>query len=287
MTMTNKFLAMMALIILFLAGCGTLEQPSQAVQDSEGGTGSAGASDAETQAPDSNEVDTSLNKMEMDASMEQADGAITFNIEIINNNDEAVTLKFSSGQQYEITVENEKGEKVYQLSDSKAFADAIVEQVIDPSDKLTWTEGWDEPALEPGTYTVNYTLLPDQVNQQTVEANLFQIESTFDVGQDSSDNSVFRNVKVNGQAGKYTITGEVQASSSEFYYNVEDGHNMLVEETKVEVESKEAWNSFELEISISDDILPTNGTLTLVLYEKSIDNGGPTSSKYLPLDRFQ
>lgn len=284
--MYKSLLTIIAVFFLTLAACGTSEQPSQAVQGSSGDSGSDTSSDQSEK-----DVDVILETLEMDATVEQANGTVSFQMQLTNAGEETVTLSFASGQQYEIIVSNDVGEKVYQFSEGRSFTEAIVEKDLAAGETLEWIEEWTNPDLEPGTYTVELSLLPMQVNHQVIDNNPFQVERTLDIGTETLTQAVedsgelFKNIEVTGEDGTYKITGEANPKSGEFYYNVEDGHMMLVEETKVEAKS-EGWAPFEIQITIDKDKLPTNGTLTLVMYEKNLEDGAPLFSNYVPLDSF-
>lgn len=82
--------------------------------------------------------------------------------------------------------------------------------------------------------------------------------------------SIFREIKKEGSGGKYKISGESRTSTGTFYYAVEDGHNELIPETEVRLSSSfPQWSKFSLSLTIPENKLPDNGSLTLLLYEQS------------------
>ncbi|SDJ44201.1 BsuPI-related putative proteinase inhibitor [Salimicrobium halophilum] len=100
-------------------------------------------------------------------------------------------------------------------------------------------------------------------------------------------NDAFRNLELSGENGNYTISGEARVFEGSFLYRVEDGHNELIGETPVQVDSgAPSWSEFSLDISIPESDLPDFGTLTLMLYENSAKDGEPTNVNYVPLEQF-
>ena len=84
-----------------------------------------------------------------------------------------------------------------------------------------------------------------------------------------SEEVLFKNVLVSGKNGTYLVKGEARSLQNGFYYSVEDGHNILVQEQYVRVYEKyPLWSTFSIEVKIPIEKLPDNGTLVLHLYEK-------------------
>ncbi|WP_458414357.1 Gmad2 immunoglobulin-like domain-containing protein [Schinkia sp. CFF1] len=105
--------------------------------------------------------------------------------------------------------------------------------------------------------------------------------------QEVVNSDVFRNITITGDKGEYVVKGEASVHEGVFYYTVEDGHEYQVEETKVSVEKgAPAWGPFELNISIPEDMLPLNGTLTLELFERSAKDNSAINQYYTKLDEF-
>lgn len=102
-----------------------------------------------------------------------------------------------------------------------------------------------------------------------------------------TEGEAFRNVTVSGENGAYTIEGEARVHEGSFIYTVEDGHYVLVEPTSVQVvEGAPAWSSFEIEIDISEEDLPTYSSLTLTVFEESAEDGSPVHVNHLLLQKF-
>lgn len=83
-------------------------------------------------------------------------------------------------------------------------------------------------------------------------------------------NELFRKVQVSGEGGSYVVIGEARSKVGEFYYVVEDGHNILVPEKRKKVTENE-WSNFKIEIRIPKEDFPDNGTIILYLYNRNAD----------------
>ncbi len=76
-------------------------------------------------------------------------------------------------------------------------------------------------------------------------------------------------MKVDGGHGIYRLTGEARLNGSQIYYNVEDGHNEIIQEkTLVFKDHHSEWQPFDMVINVPKDRLPENGSLLLTLYTK-------------------
>ena len=101
---------------------------------------------------------------ETTGSYEIKDDKMNFNFELKNNSTEDKVLQFGSGQQFEITVENEEGEEVYRYSDGKYFTMAIVFREIKAGESIEWQDSWDMKdkdgkELSEGKYTATIEIL--------------------------------------------------------------------------------------------------------------------------------
>ncbi|MCA0969620.1 hypothetical protein LCM20_03310 [Halobacillus litoralis] len=293
----KKFLAMimMGVMILMLAACGT-----------NGDVDQAEGAEPEEETPEEEvteevDMDALINQLAMDAGVETTADAANFNFSLINTGEEAVTLGFTSSQQYEIQVANADGENVYTFSSDKSFAQAETSEELAAEESLTASEGW--TSAVPGQYEATITFLVDTINGQSVEATPFEITQPFTIEepqkeeeQDQSeakefegDGEAFRNIKVTGENGSYVVSGEARVFEASFMYSIEDGHNVLVEPTPVQVDGDAApsWSPFEIEVSISEENLPEFGTVTMSIFEESAKDGKPTNVNYIPLENFQ
>lgn len=68
---------------------------------------------------------------------------VILDFELINHYNEVKKLEFGSGQQFEVTITDEKGEEVYRYSDGKFFTMALIYKDINPGEALKWQDIWD------------------------------------------------------------------------------------------------------------------------------------------------
>ncbi|KAA9027525.1 hypothetical protein [Niallia endozanthoxylica] len=86
--------------------------------------------------------------------------------------------------------------------------------------------------------------------------------------EEKEEKQNFKDIHVIKKNGQYVITGNSKVRKGVFYYSVEDGHRVLIPETKIRVNNL-YWTSFKLSITIPTNFVPDNGVLTLNLYEKN------------------
>lgn len=90
-----------------------------------------------------NEQKVEEERFETRGSYKIEDDRVVFDFELINHYNEVKKLMFSSGQQFEIAITDEKGEEVYRYSDGKFFTMALVFKDINPGESLKWQDAWD------------------------------------------------------------------------------------------------------------------------------------------------
>jgi hypothetical protein len=76
-------------------------------------------------------------------SYEIGDDRAVFDFELVNNHAEPKRLQFGSGQQFELTITDEKGQEVYRYSDGKFFTMALIFKDMEPGEALKWQDEWD------------------------------------------------------------------------------------------------------------------------------------------------
>lgn len=147
------------------------------------GCGSAGTKNI---AEGNNEENNSVkedDKLEMTSEILVEDDKVIFKMGLTNNLEEKAEVSFSSGQQYEIVVTNEKGEEVYRYSDGQFFTQAIVSKQINPGESLNWEDKWNFPKDKEmdGEYKVKLTLLPSKYNNNSIEKEQFSVNRSFTI----------------------------------------------------------------------------------------------------------
>ena len=85
---------------------------------------------------------------------------ITIRLTIQNTSETARTIEFTSGQQYDFVVFDEREREVWRWSADKAFIQALTSYSLNPGETKTFSVVWnqviapDRSVLPPGTYTL-------------------------------------------------------------------------------------------------------------------------------------
>ncbi|WP_051353045.1 BsuPI-related putative proteinase inhibitor [Thalassobacillus devorans] len=285
------------IVMLFVAACGA--------EESQGNSGDEGAekvmNEEETSSNEGQDaVQEAVGKLAVDATVTPESDKVTFSFSMENQGDKRYDLGFSSGQKYEIVVKNGEGEEVYRYSKGQMFTQALETKTIAPGESISFEEVWSK-GVKPGDYDVAISIEVHSINGKSLEAKPFKVTKAFTVeGKQTTeqqgknpedfimDGEAFRNLEVSGENGSYVVTGEARVFEGSFVYNVEDGHNMLIENTTHQVEEgAPSWSSFKLEIELNKDEIPESGSLTLTLFEIDPKTGNPTNVNYIPLEQFQ
>lgn len=287
MTSMKQLLVLVMAILFIAAGCASNDTANGKENNKSDNNDVSNQSDEK--GKDQANLQQLLQQLEMTANVKPEADQVTFDFKLKNTGDKPVELGFSSGQQYEIVVKNNNGDVVYRYSKDKAFTEAFVYEEVKPGKEMTWQNSWnykqDSKRVDAGTYSAEITVLPAQLNKQTIDAKPFQMTQTFDV---PSSEEAFRNVEVTGKDGQYTVKGEARVYEGQVEYMVEDGHMVLVEKSSVQAsQGAPNWGTFEFNINIEKDKLPGNGTLTLTLFTTSPKDGSMINLTYIPLETFK
>lgn len=101
------------------------------------------------------------------------------------------------------------------------------------------------------------------------------------------ENAAFRNLTATGSQGHYVVTGEARVFEAVMSYAVSDGHNYLVEDFHTLDAGAPEWSAFTLDIHISEEQLPVNGTLMIEVFEHSAKDGSVVNLLNLALESFE
>ncbi|ARI78052.1 BsuPI-related putative proteinase inhibitor [Halobacillus mangrovi] len=289
--MKNLWIIMVGIMILALAACGSNSETKEA-------NGEENTEQNEAAEEPEIDMESLISQLKMDATVETTEDTAKFDFSLENTGEEPLIIGFTSSQQYEVKVKNAEGESVYTFSADKMFTQELTTEEIPAGESLSATETWTGIEAK-GNYEATITFLVDSINDQSLEATPYQVTQSFTIEdrpekEDTNDKSktygngeAFRNVKVSGENGSYMVKGEARVFEGTFMYSVEDGHMVQVEPTSVQVEKgAPEWSEFELEINVPEDLLPDYGTLTLVLFEESANDGKPTHVNNIPLEQF-
>ncbi|MCS0672614.1 BsuPI-related putative proteinase inhibitor [Cytobacillus firmus] len=230
--------------------------------------------------------EASKKEMPFDFKVMPQAGTETMEIELLlrNTANYPLSFEFRTSQFYEVNILNQKGEKVYSSSEGKAFLQAIQTIPVKPDEIKVWKERWDYrhngKRVKEGEYIVKARLLASNLNGKELETKTESKASVYIPGQ----NPAFRQVKVTGDNGLYSVSIEGRPKSGKLWYTVEDGHNELLPEKEVSALSNN-WENFNIKVSIPADKLPENGSVILHLYEKSHNDGHIINSFPVILER--
>lgn len=79
------------------------------------------------------------------------------------------------------------------------------------------------------------------------------------------------------------VKGEVSSSEDTFYYTVEQGQEILIEEQSVVLDNnQQEWHAFELNITLKEEIMENDDVPFITFYAK--DNSDIVNPHYVPID---
>ncbi|MFV8828449.1 BsuPI-related putative proteinase inhibitor [Alkalihalobacterium sp. APHAB7] len=85
---------------------------------------------------------------------------LTFNYEVMNQSEKAVTMEFSSSQRFDYTVMTEEGEELFLFSSVSMFLQALGEEELTEGEKLEYMIDLNELELDPGKYFLSVWMTP-------------------------------------------------------------------------------------------------------------------------------
>ncbi|RBW69519.1 BsuPI-related putative proteinase inhibitor [Bacillus taeanensis] len=100
------------------------------------------------------EEHASLEEVQTFVEAKQEKQALHITLLLQNNSSEDVKLTFSSGQQFEIIVLNDKNEEVYRFSKDKTFTQAIETKVLKEGSQMKWHDVWKTSNVQTGPYQI-------------------------------------------------------------------------------------------------------------------------------------
>jgi hypothetical protein len=106
----------------------------------------------------------------VEAAANEVNGELKISLAIENNTDKAVTIHHNSGQKYDFVILDSKGEILYQWSANKRFIMELTETVINPGEKVEFTDKLDSAA---------YGRIKENVN--TVKAYIVGTSQDFEI----------------------------------------------------------------------------------------------------------
>jgi len=94
-----------------------------------------------------------------DVETEQADGELVVKMSVTNNQDQASSIDFSSGQKYELILLNEEGAIEYRYSEGMMFTMALVHETFEPLETKQYEERISLDKISSGSYILDAQLI--------------------------------------------------------------------------------------------------------------------------------
>jgi hypothetical protein len=141
-----RLIVLLMLLMALLAACGTsedtAEESPEEPEKSEANSGGIAAGEPEP-------------------AIEQLDDQ-TYVYTVKNQTETPLTFDFTSSQRYDFALLDESGEQVFLQSSVSMYAQALGEETINQAEELRYEIEVPPLELEPGTYTLEAWLTPDQ-----------------------------------------------------------------------------------------------------------------------------
>ncbi|GAA0454883.1 BsuPI-related putative proteinase inhibitor [Alkalibacillus silvisoli] len=175
------YLKVFIVLMLMLIGCGTGGQDSSPEEDYNSGDDKNGEEDEQLSG-----VDALLNQLTFDVDVQAGEDSVKFDMKLIHEGEDDMTISFSSGQKFEVVVTDlESDEELYRFSEGMMFTQAIVMEDLSPGDELEFQDSWDYMKdgvrVDPSEYKVSVELIPYEVNEESIDDHPFKEEVTFEV----------------------------------------------------------------------------------------------------------
>ncbi|PGS51010.1 BsuPI-related putative proteinase inhibitor [Bacillus sp. AFS041924] len=219
--------------------------------------------------------DIEVEKLSPSLEVTEVNGLVTMKYSIRNNNKIPANFTFSSSQIVDYTIKDESGQVVYQSSKDMVYAQVITNVTIPEDQVQVWQEqvNFVNKKLPYGNYEVTANIVASKVNEKNLTGEITPVTQSFSYQKLSSVNENGSKIIVSGENGQYKIKGTYLSEQDTIYYSVEDGHNTLIAETALPIKIRTgSINLLDFNIDIPKESLPTNGTVTLYIYEKNKDN---------------
>jgi len=182
---------------------------------------------------------------------------LEINLIVRNNSEQNVQLEFPTSKLYDFSILDGKRE-VFRFSKGKYYLQAFQYVKLQSGEEKSWTINWDyksnQKRLSSGKYTLIARLLPSKLNgvispQQWVTKQEFEVPA-------------LHGIHTEGKAGNYTVSGDADYSSENYYYSVDDGHNLLIARKAIPIER----NAFHISFHLPNDIVTQNKSVIFTIF---------------------
>ncbi|MGV3464351.1 MAG: BsuPI-related putative proteinase inhibitor [Heyndrickxia sp.] len=177
---------------------------------------------------------------------------LEINLIVRNDSEQAIQLEFPTSKMYDFSIMDEKRE-VFRFSKGKYYLQAFQFVKLQSGEEKVWTINWDYKSkgkrLSSGKYTLIARLLPSKINgmpssQQLVTKQDFEIPALHEI-------------HIEGKAGDYTVSGNADSSSENYYYSVDDGHHLLIKKKAIRI----IKDAFQVSFHLPNEIVTENESL--------------------------
>ena len=199
---------------------------------------------------------------------------VEIQMKVQNSSSKEITLEFPSSKFFDYVIRDEGGRELYKYSEGKSFLQAIQRINLKSGETKIWRDKWNYQThgkrVPAGKYTLKVNLLLKSINGQP--ANVDRLKTVeFKINE---ENPSFKKVELIKKESSYIVKGEAKVSAGCFYYTVEDGHKILVEETLVKVNKEYPnWAAFSFRLNFDPSKPDGNRPLLLNLYERDLKDG--------------
>jgi hypothetical protein len=270
--MLNKWFIGIVLTLM-ITGCNTATNQSDKVND--GG---------EPNVEEEEEVNLTFDLIISDAE-DKEDNVTEFILKLTNNSSKDAALEFSSGQQFEIIVNDATGNEVYRFSADRVFTQAFQTLIIPAGESKEWKDVWthDENVVT-GTYEVSATIKALTVNEEVIEpiskTTTITIEKQMPVT--IPDNNAFQNMDKVGNGLVFTVNGEARVYEGVFQYEVIEAGNVVQSGVETVPEGAPTWSPFSLYFDLTNVVSGTNN-IVLELFVYSAKDGSKIDVVTIPI----
>ncbi len=111
--------------------------------------------------------------------VKEDENSLQFTMTLENESDEPKQVEFSSGQKFDITVKDERGNTVYHFAEGKMFTQAIISETIEPGQSLTLEDTWDAGKdLSEKHLDIEAVLMVYAINNEEIDKGTFKVSKS-------------------------------------------------------------------------------------------------------------
>lgn len=127
-------------------------------------------------------------KLETSVNLQMKEDKIVLDFALTNHSDQTSKLQFSSGQQFEVVITDEKGKEVYRFSEGKLFTEALIYKDLKASQSIKWQDMWDMidkdgEKLTSGKYTAEISVLARSRDKEIIDKSQLTAEIDFNLSE--------------------------------------------------------------------------------------------------------